>query len=128
MSIFLLQTLMIKSHISSQISMLKLYLKVRQEVILFITSLFLSLFLFTGTPVGNPVITLSAIDSDSTNLTYSIIEGDDFDFFRINSSTGVVYVKNTLDREKEENVEMMIKVTDGSFNVCKEVMSIWFPK
>ena len=128
MSIFLLQTSMIKSHISSQISMLKLYLKVRQEVILFITSLSLSLFLSAGTPVGNPVITLSAIDSDSTNLTYSIIEGDDFDFFRINSSTGVVYVKNTLDREKEENVEMMIKVTDGSFNVCKEVMSIWFPK
>lgn len=75
-------------------------------------------YIYTGTPIGTPVITLTAFDTDSSgSLVYSIAEGNDLNYFRINASTGTIEVNQELDRETEEDIQMTIMVTDGDFNV-----------
>ncbi|XP_011407489.2 PREDICTED: protocadherin Fat 4-like [Amphimedon queenslandica] len=95
-----------------------IYIQVTDEndIVPYFLSNFYTETISEGTSIGEPVITLLATDSDSPELFYTITDGNELDFFRINYTTGVVYVKNKLDRETAENIDMIINVTDGFFS------------
>lgn len=59
------------------------------------------------TPVGKSVYKLSAIDPDSTNVSYTI-SGQ---HLNVDRSTGVVTLVKNLDREMLDSLEVVISVT-----------------
>ena len=62
-----------------------------------------------GTNVGTPV---SASDKDGDTLTYSLI-GTDASDFTLDTSTGQIKVKSTLDYEAKRSYSVKVNVTDG---------------
>lgn len=63
------------------------------------------------------VLNLIAIDLDSDDLVYTITKGNEMDYFKINTSTGAVTVKNPPDREKNEIYTLTVVADDGMQNV-----------
>ena len=68
-------------------------------------------------PIGSQVIQLVAIDDDATRanseLTYELTGGFNTSLFSIDSTSGVVYVVGTLDRESEPTHVLEITVSDN---------------
>ena len=67
----------------------------------------------------NTVIdTVKAVDPDKdpkyTDLTYTIVEGDT-SMFEIDSKTGVITLKDSLDYERAKEYDLKIEVFDGEF-------------
>ena len=62
------------------------------------------------------VITLIAMDTDSTNLDYTILRGNENDFFRIGSSSGIVQSNRALDRESIPVFNLVIIAEDEGGN------------
>lgn len=56
------------------------------------------------------------VDLESTNpIQYCIIDGNEFQEFRLDKNSGVLYTNKTLDREKQESYELVVKaINDGS--------------
>ena len=104
--------LMINIHCSFLVFILKQYQKVQTLI-----SKQLLYFLIEDTDIDSSVITLTAVDPDSSNLTYSIIAGNDLNYFKIDSATGVIKVNSELDRETATNIQLRVMVTDNTFNV-----------
>lgn len=71
-----------------------------------------------GLPVDTSVIKLSASDKDSgrnKDLTFHMVKthGDESDFFKINSQTGLIVTKQVLDYESRKHFNLKIKATDN---------------
>ncbi|NXT24697.1 CDHR2 protein, partial [Syrrhaptes paradoxus] len=62
--------------------------------------------------LGQEAFQLTAIDLDGDPLTYSI-EGPDAFYFSVNPQTGVVTLRNSLDRELQARLTLTVKVSDG---------------
>lgn len=71
------------------------------------------------------MITLTAFDIDSEDLTYSIMDGSQ-GFFKINSTTGEVGLAKSLDREEVDDFLLTVFVSDGLFNVCDIMVLIYY--
>ena len=64
---------------------------------------------------GTSVLTVNATDKDdSVNITYNILSSNS-SWFGINSTSGVIYVASFIDREKSDNVLLVIQAFDGVF-------------
>ena len=75
--------------------------------------------------IGTPVMTLTATDGDDPStphgkLSYFVIdnrqenpERDGSQFFSIDGSTGVIKVKGALDRERQEEYDLVVAASDG---------------
>ncbi|XP_069754250.1 protocadherin Fat 1-like [Narcine bancroftii] len=65
---------------------------------------------------GTAVLTVKAIDSDSVSFSkimYSIVEGNNQKAFDIDSLTGLIYVKNTINLKG--HFELTVRATDGTY-------------
>lgn len=69
-----------------------------------------------GLSVGSTVLSVRATDQDADKngeLFYSILNPHDIDdTFRIESSSGVISTKLTLDREKRDEYTLLVQATD----------------
>lgn len=62
---------------------------------------------------GHPVATIKATDPDTIGtLTYSLISGDDRKFL-LQTDTGMLMLRDTLDRETKNLYILVIRVSDG---------------
>lgn len=62
---------------------------------------------------GYAIATVRATDPDTIGmLSYTLISGDDRKFL-LNSETGVLRLKDTLDRETKDLYMLVIRVSDG---------------
>ena len=68
------------------------------------------------------VVNLNAIDLDSDELTYTITNGNEMDYFKINASTGTVTVKNPPDRETSEVYNLVVSANDGMQSVSHSLI------
>ncbi|XP_077866254.1 uncharacterized protein LOC100329017 [Saccoglossus kowalevskii] len=78
-------------------------------------------------PFGTSVFTLGAADGDfgsQGELTYSIIDGDTYNNFQIDSSTGEVSVKTPLDYELVTSVTLTLHVTDNDVDNPRTATSL----
>lgn len=67
------------------------------------------------TPPGTPLLFVMSTDQDTGEhgiQHYSIVGGDGQEKFLIDSSTGVVYVFEKLDREQAENYTLIVRAAD----------------
>ncbi|XP_050337354.1 cadherin-23 [Bactrocera neohumeralis] len=64
--------------------------------------------LLENTPVGSPVYQLRGIDPEGSRLKYSI-SGP---VFSVDRETGVVRLRQELDRETQDTIEVIISITD----------------
>lgn len=62
---------------------------------------------------GHTVATIQATDPDTLGtLTYTMAQGDDGKFL-LEPVSGVLRLKDALDRETKDNYQLVIRVTDG---------------
>ncbi|XP_066284596.1 protocadherin Fat 4-like [Branchiostoma lanceolatum] len=71
-----------------------------------------------ATSIGTAVYTASATDPDSTadsfgQITFSITGGDTLNLFEMDSNTGQIMAKATLDREAASSHTLQLKAEDG---------------
>jgi protocadherin Fat 4 len=65
-------------------------------------------------PTGQMVATLRASDPDTLgHLTYSLVSGDDGHFQLDTADTGVVRLKEALDRETRDTYRLQVRASDG---------------
>ncbi|XP_068554359.1 cadherin-related family member 2 [Anas acuta] len=62
--------------------------------------------------IGEVAFVLKATDLDGDTLSYSISGADAF-YFNVNQSTGVVTLRNLLDRESQARLTLTVTVSDG---------------
>ncbi|KAM6116157.1 LOW QUALITY PROTEIN: cadherin-related family member 2 [Pterocles gutturalis] len=62
--------------------------------------------------LGQEAFQLTATDLDGDPLTYSI-EGPDAFYFSVDAQTGVMTLRNSLDRELQARLTLTVKVSDG---------------
>ncbi|KAJ6667795.1 hypothetical protein lerEdw1_016116 [Lerista edwardsae] len=67
------------------------------------------------TRIGTWLFTLVAVDDDGDSLTYNLYGGEAY-YFSVNSSSGNVTLKQTLDREKTQTIQVDAGVKD-EYNV-----------
>ena len=71
---------------------------------------------------GSSVINIQAIDQDqNADLTYDLIGNPSGLFFKISKKSGLITVKNQLDRETQDNVQLKVKVSDGKHEAFTDV-------
>ena len=63
------------------------------------------------TPVGTAVYTLKAVDPEGAPVLYTISDYNG-DHFSINKETGVITLKTPLDREEEDELEVIFTIND----------------
>ena len=74
---------------------------------------------------GTYVLTVNATDKDDpSNITYHIFSTNTA-WFKINSTSGAIYVASVIDREQLDKVTLVINAWDGKFTVkCTVVIAI----
>ena len=69
-----------------------------------------------STPVGTFVASPLAEDEDSginSNIYYSIVEGNNLQWFSINHQSGLITTRMQIDREKQAQVNLRVSARDG---------------
>lgn len=62
---------------------------------------------------GHTVATIRATDPDTIGtLSYTLMSGDGKKFL-LDSNTGILTLRDTLDRETKDSYELIVRVTDG---------------
>lgn len=67
-------------------------------------------------PVGSFVASVSATDADTginAKLSYSIVSGDNHNWFTINTNSGLITTAKELDRETASTIRLNVSVNDG---------------
>ncbi|XP_033742322.1 LOW QUALITY PROTEIN: protocadherin Fat 4-like [Pecten maximus] len=70
-------------------------------------------------PVSSYVTSLTAVDldtGDNAKLSYAIVSGNEFNWFKIDTSSGLVTTRATLRYEVQTQAVMNVSVHDGSLN------------
>lgn len=70
-------------------------------------------------PVGTFVASITATDEDTgvnALIHYSIVSGNEFRWFNMDSETGLITTRAELDREKSGTIELKISARDGGPN------------
>ena len=71
--------------------------------------------LLESTPINTEVVVVRATDADSGsygNIQYSIVSGNSYDVFWINTQTGEIRLKNSLPSQPR-HFTLMVRATDG---------------
>ena len=77
------------------------------------------------TPVNAEVYTLKAQDPEGSKV-YFTISGD---YFSVNRESGVIQLKESLDREALDAVEVVITIQDEAFNLIpfrREIRGMYY--
>ena len=72
--------------------------------------------LITDIAPGATVITVLAMDEDSSNVEHSILSGNEEDLFRIGTFDGIIRVLRPLDRESIPVFNLVVIADDGINN------------
>jgi len=65
-------------------------------------------------PIGQMVATLRATDPDTLgHLTYSLVSGDEGHFQLDTADTGVLRLREALDREARDTYRLQVRASDG---------------
>ncbi len=72
-----------------------------------------SLTLSELTPVGSFVLQLQAMDTDTSNITYEVTEGNTGGVFQIDSTAGLLSIALSLDYEAMQEYMLTVVVADG---------------
>ena len=70
-------------------------------------------------PVGSYVAGITATDQDTginSNIFYSIVSGNDHQWFNMDAISGLITTRQPLDRELHDSVELRISARDGGPN------------
>lgn len=63
---------------------------------------------------GHAIATIRAVDPDTIgSLSFSIVDGDTDNKFDLEEDTGVLRLKDTLDREAKDVYRLTMRVSDG---------------
>lgn len=76
----------------------------------------MNFFLCTDTNVDTSIVMITATDPDSPSLTYSIMEGNDEGYFKINAMTGLIETARDLDREQVAVFNLLVRAQDEDLN------------
>ena len=75
--------------------------------------------------VGDPVIVVSATDSDAVkNIVYSIISGNSNDTFIINPENGRIFLHKPLDFERKKQYKLTVKATDDGIPALESLTTV----
>ena len=66
-----------------------------------------------ATEIGTTLTSVTAQDTDTSALHYSILEGNDANLFAINENTGAITLKGFLDFETAESHRLVVQASDG---------------
>ncbi|CAB0008571.1 unnamed protein product [Nesidiocoris tenuis] len=74
-------------------------------------------YILENEPPNTSVMTLTATDPDlppnGAPFTYTLVDGKDSNYFRIERSTGVLKTAKVIDREKTPTLEIMVEIEDS---------------
>lgn len=63
--------------------------------------------------IGHAIATIRATDPDQIgSLSYTLVSGDD-QRFQLNVESGVLKLRDTLDRESKDEYALVVRVSDG---------------
>ena len=72
-----------------------------------------------GAAIGSYVAAPLALDDDTgvnSNIYYSIVQGNDLQWFHIDHNSGLITTRMQIDREKQSEVNLKISARDGGTN------------
>ena len=78
-------------------------------------------------PIGSYVASITATDNDTginAQITYTIISGDEFGWFKIDNTTGLVTTQTALDHERRNYVFLRIVAEDGGSTPFKSYTNL----
>uniref|UniRef100_UPI00398E84E5 cadherin-related family member 1a n=1 Tax=Pristiophorus japonicus TaxID=55135 RepID=UPI00398E84E5 len=74
------------------------------------------------TPIGSYLYTLNGTDLESNSVTYDMtFEPGSKHYFAVDPQTGNVTLVQELDREKEDEVEVLVSISDGVNKIVEKV-------
>uniref|UniRef100_A0AAQ6IFR4 Cadherin-23 n=1 Tax=Anabas testudineus TaxID=64144 RepID=A0AAQ6IFR4_ANATE len=81
------------------------------------------LLIYEDTPIGSSVTQLNAIDPEAEPLVYGISGEEAMKYFSVTSDTGVVWLRQQLDRETKSEMQVVFYVSDTQ-EVVKDTVNI----
>ncbi|XP_069741541.1 cadherin-related family member 1a isoform X3 [Narcine bancroftii] len=74
------------------------------------------------TPIGSHLYTLNGTDLEGTSVTYGMtFEPGSKNYFAVDPQSGNVTLVEELDREKEDEIEVLVSISDGMNKVVEKV-------
>ncbi|RXN13947.1 cadherin-23-like isoform X1 [Labeo rohita] len=71
------------------------------------------LLIYEDTPVGTSITQLQAIDPDGEPLIYGVVGEEAMRYFAVQGTTGVVWLRQPLDRETKSEMQVEFSVSDS---------------
>ncbi|XP_030012447.1 cadherin-23-like [Sphaeramia orbicularis] len=81
------------------------------------------LLIYEDAPIGSSVAQLKAVDPEEEPLTYGILGEEAMKYFSVNKDTGVVWLRQQLDRETKSEMQVEFYVSDIQ-EVIKDTVNI----
>ncbi|XP_048125121.1 cadherin-23-like [Alosa alosa] len=81
------------------------------------------LLIYENTPVGSSVTQLQALDPDGEPLIFGVVGEEAMRYFAVEQNTGVVWLRQPLDREAKSEMQVEFSVSDSQ-GVVKDTVNI----
>ncbi|XP_077053022.1 cadherin-23 isoform X1 [Siphateles boraxobius] len=81
------------------------------------------LLIYEDTPVGSSITQLQAVDPDGEPLIFGVVGEEARRFFAVQETTGVVWLRQPLDRETKSEMQVEFSVSDSQ-GVVKDTVNI----
>ncbi|MCI4376817.1 hypothetical protein PGIGA_G00192640, partial [Pangasianodon gigas] len=81
------------------------------------------LLIYENTPVGSSITQLTAVDPDGEPLIFGVVGEEASRFFAVQENTGVVWLRQPLDRETKSEMQVVFSVSDSQ-GVVKDTVNI----
>ncbi|XP_072533494.1 cadherin-23 [Salminus brasiliensis] len=81
------------------------------------------LLIYENTAVGSSVTQLQAVDPDGEPLIFGVVGEEASRFFAVQENTGVVWLRQPLDREMKSEMQVVFSVSDSQ-GVVKDTVNI----
>ncbi|XP_062375049.1 cadherin-23 [Sardina pilchardus] len=81
------------------------------------------LLIYENTPVGSSVTQLQAVDPDGEPLIFGVVGEEATRYFAVEQNTGVVWLRQPLDRESKSEMQVEFSVSDSQ-GVVKDTVNI----
>ncbi|XP_051504307.1 cadherin-23 [Myxocyprinus asiaticus] len=81
------------------------------------------LLIYEDTPVGTSITQLQAVDPDGEPLIFGVVGEEAMRYFAVQQTTGVVWLRQPLDRETKSEMQVEFSVSDSQ-GVVKDTVNI----
>uniref|UniRef100_A0A672NZK3 Cadherin-23-like n=1 Tax=Sinocyclocheilus grahami TaxID=75366 RepID=A0A672NZK3_SINGR len=81
------------------------------------------LLIYENTPVGTSITQLQAVDPDGEPLIFGVVGEEAMRYFAVQETTGVVWLRQPLDRESKSEMQVEFSVSDSQ-GVVKNTVNI----